>query len=180
MQMMSKSSERNNNIDNDLIDELLNADDDISLFLDDTHEENEERMIKYNTFIACYKDDELKRISFSDVDDYDFNQGFIEFLISEDYVHLYFDFDSISNEVEFEEVLTWLSELSETFGKFTIGGYTDNETMSNSYGFRLYPRGNHFLSMHVVFPETRISTTDLSLIMKHDSKNGYITKGVIR
>ena len=176
MQMMSNNSEQfvNNDVDGG-IEELL-MDGDIELLLAD---ENEERMIKYNTFIACKKDDELKRISFNDIDNYNFEEnGFIEFLVSEDYVHLYFDFDSIKSDNEFNDILNWLSDLTETFGHFSIGGYTNDEFMSNSYGFRLFPEGNHFLSIHVVFPDSRISTKDLVMIMKHDSKKGFLTQGV--
>ena len=45
-------------------------------------------------------------------------------------------------------------------------------------GFRRYDEGEHWLSMHVVFYETRISTLDLQTIMKHTEKKGFHTIGV--
>ena len=157
----------------DLIDEILNCEDVISEYLTDERK----RVVKYDTFMTKRKGDAPKTISFDEIDHYDFNKGFIEYLISEEYVHLYFDFDEIQSTNELEEVLVWLADLTDTFGEFTYGGYTNNEKVAE-YGFRLYPEGNHFLSMHVIFPETRISTRDLQTIMKHDSKKGYLTQGI--
>ncbi|KAH7823516.1 uncharacterized protein MONOS_16679 [Monocercomonoides exilis] len=117
-------------------------------------------------------------IPFADVDSYDFTDGFIEFLTSEEHVHLYFDFDSITNEAEYQDIMKWLTNVSIVFGEYSVGGYTNDEHMNEQYGFRYYPDGNHFLSMHVVFYTTRISTIDLVKIMKHTDKKGYSTKGV--
>ena len=116
-------------------------------------------------------------ISFSEVDSYDFTKGFNEFIIGQKYVHLYFDFDSITSEEEFNEVYEWLEKLAEVFGPFSIGGYCSTDDME-AYGFRLYPEGGHYLSMHVVFYTTCISTQDLAAIMKHTTKKGYVMKGV--
>ena len=41
-------------------------------------------------------------------------------------------------------------------------------------GFRKYEAGGHWLSMHVVFYETCISTSDLVKIMNHKSGKGFI------
>lgn len=118
-----------------------------------------------------------KQISFDEINSYDFSKGFTEYLISEDMVHLYFDFDSISSEDEFLSVFNWLESLSSVFGKFSYGGYCNNDEMQE-IGFRRFDEGDHYLSMHVVFYETAIKTVDLQKIMKHTEKKGFSTKGV--
>lgn len=115
----------------DLIDEILNCEDVISEYLTD----EPKRVVKYDTFMTKRKGDAPKTISFDEIDHYDFNKGFIEYLISEEYVHLYFDFDEIQSTNELEEVLVLLSDLTDTFGDFTYGGYTNNEKVAE-YGFR--------------------------------------------
>ena len=67
--------------------------------------------------------------------------------------------------------------VSEVFGECSMGGYCDNDEMA-AEGFRKYEAGNHWLSMHVVFYETCISTSDLVKIMNHKSGKGFTTKGV--
>ena len=140
---------------------------------------NQEGKIKYDVCFARPNNFVPKEIEFSKVNDYDFTKGFTEFIISNNYVHLYFDFDIISSEEEFLDVFKWLEKLKEVFGKYSYGGYCDNDQMAE-YGFRKFEEGGHILSMHVVFYETRISTKDLVKIMKHTEKKGYSTKGVHR
>ena len=167
-------------------------------------EKKNERMIKYDLMIR--KSNNLKplEITFDEVDKYDFNnKSFIEFIISQDYVHLYFDLDSMLNyeEKKKEEenkkngvdeiivdddeklkrlngVIEWLDSLKRVFGEYSIGGYTDNEEVFNKYHLRLYPEGHHYVSIHVVYYQTMISTKDLVEIMKWTTKNGFQTIGV--
>ncbi len=136
-----------------------------------------ENKIKFDVCFNRPNNYRPKEIKFDDVDSYDFSKGFTEFLISEEYVHLYFDFDSIRSEDEFLDVYEWLEKLKEVFGPFSYGGYCNNDEME-AMGFRRYDEGGHYLSMHVVFYETCISTNDLQKIMKHTEKKGYSTKGV--
>lgn len=138
-----------------------------------------ENKIKFDVCFNRPNNYRPKEIKFDDVDSYDFSKGFTEFLISEEYVHLYFDFDSIRSEDEFLDVYEWLEKLKEVFGPFSYGGYCNNDEME-AMGFRRYDEGGHYLSMHVVFYETCISTNDLQKIMKHTEKKGYSTKGVHR
>ena len=138
-----------------------------------------ERKIKYDVAFNRPNNFIPQEISFDEIDSYDFSKGFTEFLISEDYVHLYFDFDSIKTEDEFLDVWSWLDSLKKVFGSYSYGGYCDNEEME-SYGFRRFDEGNHYLSMHAVFYETCISTFDLQAIMKHTEKKGFSTKGIHR
>lgn len=112
---------------------------------------NTERKIKYEVCFNRPKNYSPYQISFSKVDSYPFDKGFIEFLISEKYVHLYFDFDSIKTIDELDDVLKWLESLKEIFGDYSYGGYTDDESIAEKYGFRFYKEGAHFVSMHVVY-----------------------------
>ena len=137
-----------------------------------------ERKIKYDTCFCRPNNYTPKQISFDDVDKYDFNNGFTEFLISEEYVHLYFDFDSINSRDQLIDVLKWLKSLEPVFGKYSVGGYTDDESIAEEFQFRYFKEGNHFVSMHTVFYTTAISTKDLVAIMKHTEKKGYSTKGI--
>lgn len=141
-------------------------------------------LIYYDTKINS--NGELKAISWEDIDKYEFKFGFNEFFgynneklkrKSED-VHLYFDFDEIKSEEELKSVLEWLDQLRETFGNYSIGGYTNNEDIRDNFGLKLVPDGGHFVSMHVVFYETRISSKELIDIMKHTVGKGFITEGV--
>lgn len=137
-----------------------------------------EQKIKYDTCFNRPNNSYPKLISFADVDKYDFNKGFAEFLISEENVHLYFDFDSIKSREELLDVFGWLKSLEPIFGKYSAGGYTDDESIAEEFQLRYYKEGNHFVSMHTVFYTTAISTKDLVAIMNHTKKKGYSTKGI--
>ena len=148
-----------------------------NLFKDDKKTKNPEKTIKYGLSFNKPNNWAPLEISFSDVDSYDFSKNFNEYLISEEFVHLYFDFDTIKSMDEFEDVCEWLAGLSEVFGQFSMGGYCDNDEMAEM-GFRKYEAGGHWLSMHVVFYETCIASDDLVQIMKHTEKKGFSTDGV--
>jgi len=136
-----------------------------------------ERKIKFDVVFNRPNNYKPKEISFDEVDNYDFSKGFTEFIISNDYLHLYFDFDEIKNEEQFDSVMEWLEKVKGVFGNYSYGGYCNNDTMEE-LGFRRFDEGNHWLSMHVVFYETMISTLDLQTIMKHTQKKGFHTLGV--
>ena len=154
------------------------------------------KMIKYDVMMMKPNNSKPLEISFNDVDKYDFSKnGFIEYIISQEYVHLYLDFDDIlthddktnkteiNDETKIErvaEIFAWIDSLKPIFGEYSVGGYTDNEIIKSKYGFRLYPEGKHYISMHVVFYQTMISTNDLVTIMKHTDKTGFLTAGVNR
>lgn len=75
-------------------------------------------------------------------------------------------------------VIQWLNSLKAVFGDYTIGGYTNNKDINEKYQFRLYPEGNHFISMHVVFYRTMLKASELEEIMKHTVKSGFIYDGI--
>ena len=144
---------------------------DESLFDVDKDDEEEERLIMYDTIIKRPNNYKPMTISFDEVDKYDFSSNsFIEYIKSVDFVHLYFDFDSISSMDELGDVIEWLDSLKEVFGPYSIGGYTNDVDVNNKFKLRLFVEGNHYASVHVVFYETRISTADLTDIMKYTKK----------
>ena len=128
---------------NEQEDELM---DDLYLGIKNTNS----NMIKFDVSFNKPNNFIPQTIGFDEVNDYDFSKGFNEFLIGEEKVHLYFDFDTIKSEEEYLSVIDWLDKVKTVFGTYSIGGYCDNETMER-YGFRLYEEGGHFLSIHVVF-----------------------------
>lgn len=129
--------------------------------------------IKLPNMCGC-KYPRLKVITHDGLKFYNFERGFMEFIVGHlDNIRLYFDFDKIKDEEEYLGVLKWLDTLKPVFGPYSLGGYTDNQIMADRYGYRLYPEGKHFLSMHTVFYTTAISVKDLMRIMRHNVKVGF-------
>jgi len=128
--------------------------------------------VQYATQIIYNKKaDWLKSINYDDIDEYDFGNHFIEVIRKPEYVHLYFDFDSIETMEEYNSVIHWLDSLKEPFGEYSIGGYTnDNELFGNLYKY--IKDAKHTLSLHAVFYETKIKAATLMKIMTH-TKEGY-------
>ena len=135
--------------------------------------------IKYCCWMQVRKDDSknIHEIGWDKIDKYEFRNGFIEILDNPEYVHLYFDYDSIKTMDEFGDVIDWLGTLIPTFGKFSLGGYTNNKDMAEAFGLKYIEGEKHFISIHIVFCQTRIASKDLIEIMKH-GKNGFIAEGV--
>ena len=100
-------------------------------------------------------------------------KSFVEFLIKPDYVHLYLDIDDAKTLEDYLRFKAWLIPVSEVFGKYSIGGYTNSEEFAKE-GFRLWKESEKVLSLHVVFYETCISSKDLMEIMKFTIKEGIL------
>ena len=121
----------------------------------------------------------LKEISFEDVNKFDFkNYGFNEYIIGEEYVHPYFDFDDIDNDADLDGAIEWLEDLRPLFGDYSLGGLTTSEYLANSVGFRYVEKDKHYISMHAVFYQTAIHVNDLARIMHHTSVKGFSMNGV--
>ena len=67
--------------------------------------DDEEHLINYSSKLAVSNNWKPLQISFEDVDNYDFSKGFNEILSKPEQVHLYFDFDSISSEDDYDDVI---------------------------------------------------------------------------
>ena len=134
--------------------------------------------IKYETVINTPKSKEHLMISHDEVDRYNFAKGFMEVIEGEEYVHLYFDFDTVKDADDIISIDEWLSKLYKVFGDYSYGGYTNDVGVSEEYGLRYIKGSDHYASIHVVFYQTAISTKDLMNIMKHTKNDGYIYSGV--
>ena len=149
---------------------------DISDIIEITSDEDDEfieNLIEYSPKIAISNNAKLPKISFNEVDKYDFEKhAFNEVIKNAEYVHLYFDFDGISNEEQYKEVVQYLETVKTVFGNYSIGGYTNNKDISKKYGFRFIKGEQHFLSIHVVYYCSRISTKDLKEITKYSKAKG--------
>ena len=177
LKLLVQSKDKNNQIHDQIIEQPQPPQQQPQTPQQQPQPQQKQRMIKYDICFNKPKNAKPKEISFEDVDNYDFSKHFNEFLVDEDYVHLYFDFDTIKSNDEFDDVCCWLDRLVEVFGEYSMGGYCDNDDMA-AMGFRKYEDGGHWLSMHVVFYQTCISSEDLVHIMKHTQKTGYLTDGV--
>ena len=137
-----------------------------------------ERMIQYANKIQFSNNSKPLEISFDDVDKFDFKKkAFVEVITNQTHVHLYFDFDSIKTEDEYTDVIAWLDSLTDVFGPYSIGGYCNNETMKK-HGYRLIKGDEHYLSIHVIYYETTITTEDLVSIMNWTKAKGFAMQGV--
>ena len=113
-------------------------------------------------------------VSWKAINDHDFAHiPFFEALISPTFVLLYFDFDEIATDEELYDVLEWLDNVAKVFGKHNYGGYSNDESIAKEIGFRYIANDKHYVSMHVIYYETRISASDLQMIMSHTAKGGY-------
>ena len=114
------------------------------------------------------------QINYDAIDKWLFDKSsFNEVLGLDTHYHLYFDFDSISNDEEYQDVLNWLESLKDVFGPYTIGGYTNSDVFAMETGLRLFKDGEHFCSIHVIFYTTKIQGSDIQEIMKHNKKTGF-------
>ena len=113
--------------------------------------------IKYYNRLCVPITEEPLTISFDDLDKLstdDIQKGFNVVILNEDYIHLYFDFDQIKSIDELDSVFEWLADLTDVFGEHTYGGFTDDDEVADSYGFTLFPEGNYFVSIHVIYYQT--------------------------
>ena len=138
-------------------------------------------MIKYGVKINYSNNWKPLEISYNDINNYDFSKGFLECHKDLEFVHLYFDFDNISSEAEYKDIINYLDTLKVVFGDYSIGGYTNNIDFSNNLGFKYIENAKKIISFHVIFYTTAISVEDLIDIMIFDNKKNpqkYIVNSV--
>lgn len=142
--------------------------------------EKDENLIKYSKTIFLPKDVEPKTISFEEIDQYDFTSSFNEVLRKPDMVHLYFDVDELADDEQIEEAYNYFEDLGKTFGKFSIGGYTNNIDISDEWGLKYHDGDKHFVSFHVVYYTTMIRSEDLMEIVKKCNLPEFLDKSVYK
>ena len=105
-------------------------------------------------YATMFKTTKYNEIDYDKIDEYDFeNKPFNEVFIKPEYVHPYFDFDSIETLDDYNDVIEWLDELKDEFGEYVIGGYTNNEEVFGHL-YKYIPNAHHVLSLHVIFYES--------------------------
>ena len=62
-------------------------------------------------------------------------------------------------------------KVSEVFGPYSIGGYSNDQSFTDKYGFKFIDGDTHFLSAHIVFYDTMIRPEELMTIMKNRYKS---------
>lgn len=108
------------------------------------------------------------------------DNAFIEAFTELEHLRLYFDFDSISNPDELDEALSWLDSLKSVFGEYTYSGYSNDPDIADLYNLRFIEGNKHYISMHIIFYQTMITSQDLLRIMHHTNVKGFTTEGVSR
>ena len=121
--------------------------------------EEEQATVMYATqMIESHHGGWMHIIEYKDIDSYDFSNNFIEIIKKPEYVHLYFDFDSIETMEQWNDVHEWLDSLVPVFGRYSVGGYTNNNEIGFEKMFKYIPNAHHTLSLHAVYYETKIKT----------------------
>ena len=77
----------------------------------------------------------------------------------------------MAEEGHYEQFIEWLRHVSEVFGPYSIGGYSNDESFADKHGFRFIKDDEHFLSAHIVFYDDKIKADDLITIMAHKYKS---------
>ena len=125
-------------------------------------------MIKYYTKLCVNSRQTPLTISHEEVNSYDFeHEAFLECLKNPEEVRLYFDIDKLADEEDYEQFLEWLTKVSEVFGPYSIGGYSNVQAFADKHGLKFIEGDAHFLSAHIVFYDTKINSKELITIMKH-------------
>lgn len=120
---------------------------------------DKEHYIRFDNYIDSPKNYKYSTVTYDRIDSYDFSHEFIENLIGEDYIHLYFVFDQISTKEHLFEVSNWLDSITKIFVEYSYGKYSNDESIANEYQLKLIEGEDHYVSMHVIYYTTAISTT---------------------
>lgn len=117
----------------------------------------------------------LQKITKKEFNKLDFNKTpFIEQIIHYKdqplYVHPFFDIDDIKDTDEYGKLIKWLDSLKPVFGKYSIGGYCNNEKMA-AFGYKLIAKAEKFASLHISFYQTAIDADEIHLMGKRSTKN---------
>lgn len=145
--------------------------------LENDEPDNSVGIIRYTQQINDpHKKGYIKSINYNDIKTKnDLPLPFFEYIKNPEYVHLYFDFDSIETKEEYTQLIMWLDSLKDVFGKYSIGGYTnDKETFGFLYKY--IPNTEKTLSLHVIYYETKIKASVLRELMTHTKEGGFTYK----
>ena len=107
-------------------------------------------MIKFFKQICVSSNRTPEAISHEEVNDYDFeNEAFLEVFKKPDEVRLCFDVDDLNDKEDYQQLLAWLNKVSEVFGPYIIGGYSNDRDFADNYGFR-FIEGEQHIYQHIL------------------------------
>ena len=128
-------------------------------------------MIKFFKQICVASNRTPETISHEEVNNYDFeDEAFLEVLKKPDEVRLYFDVNELNDEEDYKQLLAWLNKVSEVFGPYSIGGYSNDRDFADKFGFRFIEGEQHYLRAYIVFYGIKIKADELITIMEHKYK----------
>lgn len=144
--------------------------------------------VHYSLQFSEIGSDWLKTINRNEIDNYPFSyRPFNEILLNPKFIRPYFDFDSVSNLLEFNEVINWLNSLQTVFGKYCLGGYTKNTDFAKETKLRFIKDAHHVISFHVTFFESQIESKLFIEIVKqknhkfvHENINKFVDPNVYK
>ena len=104
-----------------------------------------------NPFIASFKKNSYNRYSKQG------EVGLFEIYGEDEYCHLFFDVDHLTTAAEVEDMIRYFDNLQSKFGKYSIGCYTNDESLAEEKNIPFIDESDKFFSAHVVFYESKIS-----------------------
>ena len=92
-----------------------------------------------------------------------------------DWIRLFFDFDKIESEAEYHALVDQMKLLAQSLGsRFSIGGYTRDESIAKATGLRYEPTDyGKLMSIHVVFYDIYLTRSTYKHLMT-DSLNNLL------
>lgn len=96
--------------------------------------------------------------------------GLFEIYGDNEFCHLFFDVDHIENETEINEMIEYFNKLSEKFGNYSIGCYTNDEYVADKLKITFIDESEKFFSAHVIFYQSKISKSTFKKWFKTTDK----------
>ena len=114
---------------------------------------------------------QIKRIKYENINNYNFTRGFNEKITKNTpVIHPYFDIDHLESQNEFEEFMIYCDQAKSVLGNYSVGGYTNDEEISNALGLKFNDGAEKVISFHVVYYESRITPAEM-LQFINENKN---------
>lgn len=83
--------------------------------------------------------------------------GLFEIYGNDEFLHLFFDVDHITNKQEIDDMINYFNGLSQFFGNYSMGCYTNNDVIAEELNINFQDESDKFFSAHIVFYESKIS-----------------------